>query len=65
MVLVETWLSGIGLGYAIPTFKAQGVIVPEKLSRLSLDEFEGLGVTNTEDRKKLFYLVQRVRLAVD
>jgi SAM domain (Sterile alpha motif) len=63
--LVEGWLQGIGLGYAISAFKEQDLLTPEDLSQLQLEDFEALGVVDLEDRKKLFYLTQRVRLAVD
>jgi SAM domain (Sterile alpha motif) len=63
--LVEGWLQGIGLGYAIIAFKEQELLTPEDLSQLQLEDFEALGVVDLEDRKKLFYLTQRVRLAVD
>ena len=63
--LVEGWLQGIGLGYAVSSFKDHHLLTPEDLSQLQLEDFEALGVVDLADRKKLFYLTQRVRLAVD
>ncbi|CAM9881114.1 unnamed protein product, partial [Choristocarpus tenellus] len=65
MGLVETWLAGIGLGYAIVSFKTQGISSPDELAQLSLYDFDELGVIDPNDRKKLFYLVQRVCIALN
>ena len=64
MGLVSTWLRGIGLSYAISSFRAKGITTPQKLSRLTLADYDSLGVKEVGDRKKLFYLVQRIRMAV-
>ena len=65
MGLVATWLSGIGLGHAIPSFKAAGIVSPKDLAELDLVHYEALGVSEPADRRKLFYLVQRIKMAVD
>ncbi|KAL7580840.1 hypothetical protein ACA910_001113 [Epithemia clementina (nom. ined.)] len=64
MGLVCTWLTGIGLSYAWPTFEAAGIVTPAALAHLDVTVFAALGVTDPEDRRKLFYLVQRIKLAV-
>lgn len=65
MGLVSTWLTGIGLGHAVSTFKAAGIVTPSDLADLQVDHYGALGVTEAADRKKLFYLVQRIKMAVD
>ena len=65
MGLVATWLNGIGLTYAVPSFVAAGIDTPEALAELSVSHFEALGVTDAEDRRKLFFLVQRIKMAVE
>jgi kinesin family protein 2/24 len=63
MGLVATWLSGIGLSHAIPTFKAAGIVTPAALAELDVAHYEALGVKDPADRRKLFYLVQRIKMA--
>mmetsp|Transcript_14107 Transcript_14107/g.19702 ORF Transcript_14107/g.19702 Transcript_14107/m.19702 type:complete len:1489 (-) Transcript_14107:919-5385(-) len=65
MGLVTTWLNGIGLGHAIPAFRAAGIVTPTDLAELELHMYEDLGVKSSNERKKLFYLVQRIKMAVD
>mmetsp|Transcript_27178 Transcript_27178/g.41330 ORF Transcript_27178/g.41330 Transcript_27178/m.41330 type:complete len:132 (-) Transcript_27178:67-462(-) len=65
MGLVSTWLSGIGLSHAIPAFKAAGIVTPAALAELDLAHYEALGVKDPTDRRKLFYLVQRIKMAAD
>lgn len=65
MGLVSTWLTGCGLSHAIPNFTAAGIVTPSALAELDLAHYEALGVSSPEDRRKLFYLVQRIKLAVD
>ncbi len=65
MGLVATWLNGIGLNSAVPTFEAAGIVSPAHLADLDVSYFESLGVTDPDDRRKLFYLVQRIKLAVN
>ena len=65
MTLVATWLSGIGLSHVIPSFKAAGIVSPKDLAELDLAYYEALGVTEPGDRRKLFYLVQRIKMAVN
>jgi hypothetical protein len=64
MGLVATWLSGIGLSNAVPTFQAAGIVTPDALAELDVAHFEALGILDPDDRRKLFYLVQRIKLAV-
>ncbi len=65
MGLVSTWLNGIGLRSVVPTFEAAGIVSPAHLADLDVSYFESLGVTDPDDRRKLFYLVQRIKLAVN
>ena len=65
MGLVSTWLNGIGLRSVVPTFEAAGIVSPSHLADLDVSYFESLGVTDPDDRRKLFYLVQRIKLAVN
>jgi kinesin family member 2/24 len=60
---VKTWLTGIGLGYAVPNFEAAGIVTPRALAELNVAHFESLGVDNPDDRRKLFFLVQRIKMA--
>lgn len=62
--LVETYLKGIGLEYAMPTFDAAGIVTPAALAELEVNFFEALGIESPEDRRKLFYLVQRIKMTV-
>jgi len=64
MGLVSTWLNGIGLRSVVPTFEAAGIVSPTHLADLDVTYFESLGVTDPDDRRKLFYLVQRIKMAV-
>jgi len=63
--LVNSWLQGIGLADAIPKFQAAGITSPSALAELDVAFFEGLGVEKASDRRKLFFLVQRIKMAVD
>lgn len=65
MGLVSTWLNGIGLNSVAPTFEAAGIVTPSHLAELDVSYFESLGVTDPDDRRKLFYLVQRIKMAVN
>mmetsp|Transcript_28287 Transcript_28287/g.68815 ORF Transcript_28287/g.68815 Transcript_28287/m.68815 type:complete len:734 (+) Transcript_28287:93-2294(+) len=65
MGLVATWLTGIGLSSAVPTFHAAGITTPSALAELDVNHFEALGVSDPNDRRKLFYLVQRIKMAVN
>lgn len=64
-MLVATWLTGIGLEYAVPSFEAAGIVTPAALAELSIAHFEALGISQAEDRRKLFYLVQRIKQKVE
>jgi hypothetical protein len=66
MNLVATWLNGIGLENSeiIAAFDRAGIVEPEALASLEMNQYESLGVTEVSDRKKLFHLVQRVRIAL-
>ena len=64
MGLVTTWLNGIGLSNAVPTFQAAGIVTPAALAELDVAHFEALGISDPDDRRKLFYLVQRIKMAV-
>lgn len=58
-------MTGCGLSHAIPNFTAAGIVTPAALAELDLAHYEALGVSSPEDRRKLFYLVQRIKLAVE
>lgn len=63
--LVQTWLSAIGLApHIVETFDAAGIVNPKDLAELEVCHYQALGVKEASDRKKLFYLVQRVKMAV-
>lgn len=62
MKYIENWLSGLGLSYITPKLKANGITTPKKLALLSLrDIYEVVGVEDAEDRKKLYFLIQRLQ----
>ncbi len=62
MKYIDTWLTGLGLEYVIPKLKTNGITTPKKLASLSLREiYEVVGVEDSEDRKKLFFLIQRLQ----
>lgn len=61
--IVFEWLERIGLGYAVPHFKEKGIISPKALTSLNIKDYEDLHVSDLSDRKRLYELVQRVRLA--
>lgn len=51
--LVDSWLIGIGLGYAVPIFAGQGINSPDALSELDVVDFPELGISDQNDRKKV------------
>jgi len=62
MRYIDSWLTGLGLDYIIPKLKANGITTPKKLAQLSLlDMYEVVGVEDSEDRKKLYFLIQRLQ----
>ena len=61
--IVFEWLERIGLGYAVPHFQARGITNPKALTSLNIKDYEELHVSDLGDRKRLYELVQRVRLA--
>ncbi len=62
MSYIDQWLTGLGLEYVISKLKDNGITTPKKLATLSLrDMYEVVGVENAEDRKKLYYLIQRLQ----
>ena len=62
MRFIDSWLTGLGLEYIIPKLKANGITTPKKLAMLSLrDMYEVVGVEDAEDRKKLYFLIQRLQ----
>lgn len=56
-------LDAIGLQYAWTNFEAAGIITSEALSEIPTAVFPALGVTDPDDKRKLFYLVQSLQLA--
>lgn len=57
-------MNGIGLGHAIPSFTKAGIVTPSALAELNIHHYEALGVVDPEDRRKLFFLVERIKLSV-
>jgi hypothetical protein len=58
---VSRWLTAANLAYAVPNFQMAGIVSPRSLAELELSYFEPLGVTKADDRKRLFYLIQKVK----
>jgi hypothetical protein len=54
-------LSVIGLEYIVPKLKENGITTPKKLAQLTLRDMYEVGVEDAEDRRKLFYLIQRLQ----
>ena len=65
MALVRGWLEGLGLAYAVPAFRDSGLLSPEGIATLTLENMDMLRIEDTSDRQKLWFLVQRVRLAIE
>ncbi|EJK76409.1 hypothetical protein THAOC_01828, partial [Thalassiosira oceanica] len=63
--LVASWLSSIDLGHAAANFEMAGIVTPRSLAELELVHYGPLGVKSAEHRKRLFYLVQRVRAELE
>eukprot|EP01035_Chromulina_nebulosa_P020819 gene20819-26987_t len=62
MRYIDKWLTGLGLDYIIPKLLENGISTPKKLAQLSLrDMYEVVGVEDPEDRKKLYFLIQRLQ----
>mmetsp|Transcript_4885 Transcript_4885/g.7440 ORF Transcript_4885/g.7440 Transcript_4885/m.7440 type:complete len:988 (+) Transcript_4885:188-3151(+) len=62
MRYIDQWLSGLGLDHVIPLLQEHGITTPNKLAQLSLrDMYEVVGVNDAEDRKKLYFLIQRLQ----
>ena len=61
--IVCEWLHRIGLGYAVENFKTKGIDTPQSLISLTFQDYDDLRITALADRKRLFELVQRVRMA--
>lgn len=49
----------------MPTFQAAGIVTPAALAELDVAHFEALGISDPDERRKLFYLVQRIKMAVN
>ena len=64
MGLVTTWLTSIGLSHHSAAFRSRGITRPVDLSSLTVSDYTALGVIDERERKKLFYLVMRIRIAV-
>ncbi|KAL9181961.1 hypothetical protein ACHAXT_012304 [Thalassiosira profunda] len=62
--LVAHWLRTAHLGHAVDNFAMAGIVTPRSFAELPLNYYEPLGVTEPEDRKKLFFLVQKVKEAL-
>ena len=66
MKYIDSWLSGLGLDYIIPKLEATGITTPKRLAQLTLrDIYDVVGVDDEEDRKKLYFLIQRLQAVSD
>mmetsp|Transcript_30783 Transcript_30783/g.89928 ORF Transcript_30783/g.89928 Transcript_30783/m.89928 type:complete len:125 (+) Transcript_30783:431-805(+) len=64
MGVVTQWLEGIGLPPSVVSnFRAAGIVRPADLLDLEVVHYEALGVADPSDRRKLFFLVQRLKQA--
>ena len=61
MKYIDSWLSGLGLDYLLPKLKANGITTPKKLASVTLRDMFEFGVDDPEDRKKLYFLIQRLQ----
>jgi hypothetical protein len=61
--IIFQWLERIGLGHAIPMFQSQGITTPQALIELTYERYDGLGVFDSNERKRLSELVTRVQEA--
>ena len=61
--IVYEWLHRIGLGYAVKNFKRRKIDTPQALIGLTFQDYDDLEISVLADRKRLFELVQRVRMA--
>ena len=61
--IVYEWLHRIGLGYAVQNFKRRKIDTPQALIGLTFQDYDDLEISVLADRKRLFELVQRVRMA--
>ncbi len=50
MSLVERWLRGIGLDYAVPSFIEFGIVSPVALVQLDISDYDVLNITDQTDR---------------
>lgn len=58
----DTPTTTTGLDYSIEHFRALGIDTPDKFAAFSLPDYDLVGVTDAGDRKRLFFLVQRVKV---
>jgi len=65
MCIVSNWLNNVGLSYAIPAFRTAGINSPSDLAELQYEDYVTLGVIDSDHRKKLFYLIQRINLEIN
>jgi kinesin family protein 2/24 len=57
-------LQGSGLQGHCTCFEAAGITTLSALAELDVSHFEALGVKDADDRRKLFFLVQRIKKAL-
>jgi len=60
--IVNNWLYNVGLNHVIPEFESQGISNANDLSKLKFADYASLGVVDSDDRKKLYYLIQRIKM---
>jgi hypothetical protein len=61
MKYIDSWLKGLGLDYVIPKLKQNNITTPKKLATLTLRDMFEFGIEDPEDRKKLYFLIQRLQ----
>lgn len=62
--IVNNWLHNVGLNHVVPTFESHGISNANDLVKLKLADYVSLGVVDSDDRKKLYYLIQRIKMEI-
>ena len=63
MGIAKEWLEGIGLSEQYPKFVEAGITHPKHFLTLDASQFESLGITTEDQKRKLLILCERVRNA--
>ena len=62
--VVSNWLTDVGLTHVIPQFESQGISNVNDLVKLKYQDYPSLGVIESDDRKTLYYLIQRIKIEI-